>query len=382
MNASLIDVAAWVCLGLIATTVIHAAVVAAVLNLRGVEDPGRQGKVEDGTPPITWFRPIKAGVIALREKLEAFLLSIREDDQVILGLDPDSPDRAICESLAAAQGHRVEIVDCVPGTAANPKISKLSQMTRVARHENWVVVDAEAIMDRTFAESFRNEWTVSGANVLTAGYRIEGTKTAPQRLDSMSVLLTLWPGLELVRMFGTMRFTLGACTAVRRSDLMDLGGWAVFGDSLAEDHQLGQRLTAGGRNVRLSYPVLSLDSDPMSWSQYWRHQVRVAATYRAATPAGAAGLIFTRGITAGIVLLFLHPGVESFILLLVAWGIRVALAVRVSRRMGAPVPGLPWTVPCADVVETAAWVVGWFTNRVWWGGKWRPITWRGRLVDG
>jgi ceramide glucosyltransferase len=382
MNASLIDLAAWICLGLIAATVVHAAVVAAVLNLRGMEDPGRQGKIEDATPPITWFRPIKEGVLGLREKLEAFLAAIREDDQVIFGLDADSPQRAICEALAAEAGDRVEIVDCVPGTAANPKISKLAQMARAARHENWVVADAEAMIDRPFAEAFRNEWAVSGANVLTSGYRITGTETIPQRLDSMSVLLTLWPGLELVRMFGTIRFTLGACTAIRRADLTELGGWAAFGDNLAEDHQLGLRLTGGGRNVRLSHPVLPLDSDPMSWSQYWRHQVRVAATYRAATPAGAAGLILTRGITAGFLLLLLHPGVESFILLLVAWGVRVALATRMARRLGAPVPGLAWTVPVADMVETAAWIVGWFTNRVWWGGKWRPITWRGRLVGG
>lgn len=382
MNASLIDLAAWVCLGLIATTVIHAAVVAAVLNLRRVEDPGRQGVIEDGTCPITWFRPIKAGVIGLQEKLECFLAAVREDDQVILGVDVDSPLRSICEAIVAQAGDRVEIVDCVPGTAANPKISKLAQMARVARHENWVVADAEAMLDRTFTESFRNEWTVSGASVLTAGYRIEGTKTVPQRLDAMSVLLTLWPGLELVRMFGRIRFTLGACTAVKRSDLMELGGWAAFGDDLAEDHQLGKRLTSGGRKVRLSHAVLRLESDPMSLNQYWRHQVRVAATYRAATPAGAAGLIFTRGITAGILLLLLHPGIESFILLLVAWGVRVALAVRMTRRVGAPVPGLVWTVPFADVVETAAWVVAWFTNRVWWGGKWRPITFRGRLVGG
>jgi ceramide glucosyltransferase len=382
MNASLIDVAAWICLGLIAATVIHAAVVAAVLNLRGVEDPTRQSKVEDATLPITWFRPIKAGVLGLREKLEAFLAAVRKDDQVILGLDPDSPDRAVCESIAAAAGDRVEIVDCVPGTAANPKISKLAQMTRVARHEHWVVVDSEAIMDRSFAEIFRNEWAVSGANVLTAGYLMAGTETIPQRLDAMSVLLTLWPGLEFVRMFGTIRFTLGACTAVRRSDLAELGGWAAFGNNLAEDHELGLRLTDCGRHVRLSHPVLTLHSDPMSWSQYWRHQVRIAATYRAATPAGAAGLILTRGITAGFLLLFLHPGVESFILLLLAWGVRVALAVRISRRLGAPVPGLAWTVPISDVVETAAWIVGWFTNRVWWGGKWRLITWRGRLIGG
>ena len=380
MNASFIDIAAWICLGLILATVLHAAVVTAVVNLRTVEDFSAQSQVQDATPPVTWFRPLKAGVPDLREKLERFLEAVRDGDQVIIGLDPDSPVRALCESFSAKFGERLEILDCLPGSAANPKISKLAQMARLARHELWIVVDSEVLMDRAFAEAFRNEWAISGAHVLTAGYRVAGTDTVPQRLDALSVLLTLWPGLEMVRMFGTIGFTLGACTALRRGDLTEVGGWSAFGDNLAEDHELGQRLTGTGRQVRLSHPVLTLDSDPMTWSQYWRHQVRVAATYRAATPAGAAGLIVTRGITAGFLLLLLHPGIESFILLLLAWGVRVALAMRMSRQISTLVPGLAWMVPLADMVETAAWVVGWFTNRVWWGGKWRPISWRGRLV--
>jgi hypothetical protein len=70
------------------------------------------------------------------------------------------------------------------------------------------------------------------------------------------------------------------------------------------------------------------------------------------------------------------------ILLLLAWGVRVGLAVRMARRIDTLVPGLAWLVPVADIVETAAWIVGWFTNRVWWGGKWRLISWRGRLAGG
>jgi hypothetical protein len=180
-------------------------------------EQGRRRNAADYLVP-----PLKAGVIELREKLEAFLASIRQDDQVILGLDPIPRIAQFASSRIGARGpsgdRRLR-----SGTAANPKISKLAQMARVARHENWVVVDSEVLMDRGFAEAFRNEWAVSGAHVLTAGYRITGTDTAPQRLDAMSVLLTLWPGLELVRMFGTVRFTLGACTAIRRNDLAELG---------------------------------------------------------------------------------------------------------------------------------------------------------------
>ena len=31
------------------------------------------------------------------------------------------------------------------------------------------------------------------------------------------------------------------------------------------------------------------------------------------------------------------------------------------------------------IVETAMWIASWFSRRVWWSGRWRSVSWRGRL---
>jgi ceramide glucosyltransferase len=381
MNTNAADLVAWLCLGIVIATVLHAAVVAAVVNLRSVEPLRPGGPSDDSLDAITWFRPLKSGVKDLREKLMKFVEALPACDQVLLGVEPQSPDLPTCEAVAAAFPVRVEIVRCGPGLVPNPKISKLMQMTKRARNDRWVIADSEAILDEGFTKAFRTEWVESASSVMTAGYRFIGLESAAQRLDASSTLVTLWPGLEMVRMFDRLRFTLGACTGVRRSDLEKMGGWEVLGNDLAEDRELGRRLSEQGETVGLSRAVLSLESDSMSWLDYWRHQVRVAVTYRVATPAGAAGMILTRGITAGLLLLLVHPGVPALMFLALAIAVRVGLAVRMQRHVAWTIPGLGWIIPVADVVETAAWVVSWFTRHVWWGGKPHGVSWRGKLQE-
>jgi ceramide glucosyltransferase len=195
----------------------------------------------------------------------------------------------------------------------------------------------------------------------------------------LPVIQTLWPGLELVRRFSRARFTLGACTAVRRSDVEGIGGWTALGDELAEDHQLGARFAAAGKMVRISGAVLELDSEPMTWSEYWRHQRRVAVTYRVAAPVGALGLVVTRGFTNCLFLAAAWPCRLTAVNAVLAAVVHLLAVALMGRKLRYPLGGWVWLSLVADVIESACWVLGWVSNRVWWSGKWRRITWRGQF---
>lgn len=339
----------------------------------------RQPPGPAGCEPVTWLRPLKAGVPGLEEKLVRFLGSLRDEDQAIFGVAANSDEARLCEALAACDA-RVKVAACDPNAAANPKVAKLLAMTPHARHERWILADAEARIDADFARDFTTEWKASGADVQTAGYRFAGMKTWPQWLDALAVIQTLWPGLELVRAFGRMRFTLGACTGVRRTDVEGIGGWAALGDALAEDQQLGARLAAAGKTVRLSEAVLSLEAEPMTWHDYWRHQRRVAVTYRVAAPAGAFGMILTRGFSLSLALAVVFPSRQTWLTVTLAAGLHLAAVAVQTRRVGGRVAAWALLSLIADVVETVCWAASWGSNRVWWGGKWRVITPSGQIV--
>jgi ceramide glucosyltransferase len=330
----------------------------------------------DATPPLTLWRALKGGVPDLDGKLEALVCGSRATDQILLGADPGSAELATCEALRARHpGRQIDVVACERDRTPNPKISKFIQMTPLARHAHWLLTDSEAMPDADFIGHFRREWAASGADVQTAGYRFANLRAWPQILDASPALLTLWPGLMLA---ARITFTLGACTGVKAGDIRAIGGWETLGADLAEDHQLGALLTAKGRTIRLSRSILTLDSDPMTWREYLRHQHRVAVTYRAATPAGALGLpvLHTLGFAALAVALHL-PFWKWALLIALA---RIAAAVAFAGMLRFRIPGLPIAVVKSAIIEGAMWLVAWLPSRVWWAGRWRRVGWRGRLV--
>jgi ceramide glucosyltransferase len=336
---------------------------------------------EAGLPPVTFFRPLKSGVPDLAAKLGALVRSARPGDQVLIGVEAGSPEAVAAEAVRLENPElEIAVVPCKPGGASNPKIAKILGMEPQARHEHWILSDSEAMIDAEFLTAFRREWT--RCDVLTAGYRFRGMATWPQRLDAAAVLLGLWPGLAVLKAAGPLRLTLGACTGFRRADLQSVGGWAAFADDLAEDNRLGQALADAGRDIRLCSHVVTLECDALSWPDYWRHQRRVAVTYRAANPAGFAGALLTQGVTTSFLLACWQiTDLWAWSLCAAVFAARCVTAHRASRVLDFSIPGLVPVVFVASVVETICWALSWGTKRVWWSGKYRRISFRGRLFN-
>ena len=336
-------------------------------------------------PPITLLRPIKAGVPALREKLAELARAMRAGDRLVLGANDESPEAGIADSVRAELSERdIVVVRCRAGAALNPKISKLMQMEPAVRGEHLVVSDSEARIDAAWFDAFRREWAASGSDAMTCGYRFTGSATWAQAMDAAPTLFSLWPGLLFVRRFGRLTFTLGACTGLRRSDLASVGGWAAFADELAEDNRLGAALTKAGRTIRLSQQVVTLESDPLTWREYWRHQRRVAVTYRICNPAGFAGMIFTHSVAAGVLLVALPPLQPGWRWVWLAMGVAVQLQRwlvfrEVAKAIGFPLAWSFFTMPVSGLVDAVCWALAWISPRVWWSGKWWRVSREGKL---
>ncbi|EDY16390.1 Glycosyltransferase probably involved in cell wall biogenesis-like protein [Chthoniobacter flavus Ellin428] len=356
---------------------------------RWMSEPVAAGEIPP--EPVTFFRPLKRGVPRLREKLEMLVQSSLVEDQVLLGVDPESEEETIGQEVRRAFPKRdIVVVRCQPGRAMNPKISKLVQMAPLARHASWLLSDSEMILSREFLGALRAEWQVEKVAALTTAYRFVNSQSWPQRCDALGVLLGLWPGISLVRRYGQVNFTLGACTLFQRAALQAIGGWSAFGNELAEDQRLGEALVRNGQRVRLSRQVSTLDCDTLSWRDYWRHQRRVAVTYRAANPAGFAGMLLTFGPVWSVACVLMVSTEEwmtgrwmpeRWILAaaVVAIVMRGWIVHRAARLLQFSVPAMPVVLSIASVVEAACWLLSWFTRRVWWSGRWWRVGLRGTL---
>lgn len=334
-------------------------------------------------PPVTLLRPVKAGVPHLAAKLDALARAMHPRDQLILGAADASRELAECAAVQRAHPqHHIVVIPCREGAASNPKISKLLQMHAAIAHEHLILSDSEAVIDAAWLDALRHEWRAHPCAALTTPYRFAGAITWPQRLDAAAVRLSLLPGLTLVRRWGSVDFTLGACTALRRSLLEEVGGWAAFGDFLAEDRMLGAALAERGGAIRLAATVATLDADPLTWRDWWRHQRRVAITYRIAAPVGFAGTAFTHGASAALLLMIIGlvtPSAWSLGWALVTISANWAASSLTARRLGIDCPDSALILLVAGCAESATWLLSWFSRKPWWSGRWWRLSREGRL---
>lgn len=337
-----------------------------------------------------FFRPVKRGVPELEEKAARLLAAARPGDQVLFGIDCEA-DAARCRAACqqAPAGVRWEIIPCPAPSASspNPKITKLVAMAAHAAPElaAWLLTDSEALLERAFMDRFRAEWAAVGG-CLTAGYRFTGESNLAQRFDHLSTLLTFWPGLAAAEQGGTLGFTLGACTVLRRAELESVGGWSAFAAYLAEDHRLGAALAAKGIAVRLSREVLVLDSDPLFWPGYLRHQHRMALTYRVCNPWGTLGMGLTHGFTFALAAAALYPGwAIAWLMVAATLAVRTATLWRNARVLGtrlrARAPRLLAAVAFASLAESAFWLCGWLPLPVRWGARRYRVAQGGALQE-
>jgi len=308
--------------------------------------------------PVTLLRPVKRGVPELEEKLRLLVAAARPGDQILVGVD-DEASLAIAERVP-----QIEIIRCMSGLMANPKVSKLAQLSPHARHERLVISDAESLVTREFLDRLRADWE-AGA-VVTAGYVFQGARSFPELLDHSAALLSLWPGL----MLAPRKFTLGACIGIERDVLESIGGWEALGSYLAEDNRLGVLLSEAGRRIIFSPAVLPLDSDRMAFRDYLRHQLRVAVTYRICAPGGYFGMVLTHGVTAAGLLVVLTLAANwALMLFLAIWLLRTISATVNARLLGFPMRNLALLTLLHSAVESACWMASWFVDCVRWNGS-------------
>ena len=333
-------------------------------------------------PPVTFLRPLKSGVPDLEARLAEAAAVLRAGDQLVLGVDPDSPEWAACTRLAEQPSPgEIIVVPCGAGHAQNPKINKLVQMQRAVRCEHLVLMDSEAMLTTEWMHRFRAEWARGDAALLTAGYRFAGATRCLQQLDAAPVLLTLWPGLAYVEVAAGLWFALGACIALRRETLETAGGWSAYADHLAEDYALGQRIRQAGGKVMLSKEVLPLHADALGAAAYWRHQRRIAVTYRVANRTGFMSQVMTHGVTAAILLILLTEfALGAWILAGIVALVRIFTASAMSRVLAWPVPHLWLIAPLASLMESIVWAAAWCSRRIWWAGRWWSVSRSGELA--
>ena len=340
-------------------------------------------ELDDGfAPPVSILKPLCGVDAEAYENLVSFCRQDYPDYEILCGVsDPADPCIAIVQRLQRDWPQsRIRLVVAAT-SSANRKAGVLHIVAGEARHEILVISDSDMRVTPDYLRRVVAPLADEATGLVHCPYRGDKPVTFTARLEALHMTGTFLPSVMVAHRLLRGRLALGATMVLRRGDLERLGGFAAFEDYLADDYQLGLRVSALGQRVHLSRYVVPSVLGATTFREQWQREVRWARTNRVNRPREYPGMLLTFSTPLSAILV-LASGLQA-----VGWG---ALAVSVSLRwlvawlvMGyagdqATRRWLAW-LPLRDMLSCLVWCVGGVGRRIVWRGQVYTLLQGGRM---
>jgi ceramide glucosyltransferase len=293
----------------------------------------------------------------------------------------DPATDAVRQLIAEFPSLAIRLIECPQRLGTNGKVSTLIQLAQHARYKFLLINDSDITVSSRYLEQvmacFAPEDSAGKAakeaGLVTALYRGRAHHTLASTLEALGIATDFQAGVLLSKWIeGGLHYGLGSTLAVSRNALDKIGGLLPLIDHLADDYELGARISAAGYDVVLSAEVVETNIAAYGWRGFLDHQLRWERTVRDSRPWGYAGLIFTHGL--GWALLNVGAsGASSLSLWLLGLSccLRLALAMTVGAEVLSDRQVLPslWLLPLRDLIAMGVWVAGFAGNTIVWRGE-------------
>lgn len=291
--------------------------------------------------------------------------------------------------------HAIQLVVCPERLGSNGKVSNLAQLIPYARYDYLLINDSDITVSSRYLERVMAHFGPEAGDhvhsgkqakpvgLVTALYRGRAHGTFPSQLEALGIATDFQAGVLLSKMIeGGLHYGLGSTLAVSRKALAEIDGLETLADHLADDYELGARVSQAGYRVALSAEVVETSIPAYSWRGFVDHQLRWARTVRDARPWGYAGLVFTHGLGWALLnVLASGASALSLWLLGLSFFLRLAQAMTVGAQVLCDHQLLPrlWLVPLRDIIAMGVWVAGFAGNTIVWRGE-RFLLKGGKLI--
>jgi ceramide glucosyltransferase len=326
------------------------------------------------TQAVTILKPLKGTDPEMYESFRSHCLQDYPEYEIIFGVsDSDDPAIHLVKQLKAEFSQRaIRLMVCPERLGANVKVSNLAQMVGEARHEYVIVNDSDIRVEPDYLRRVLAPLSDAKVGLVTCLYRGVANSSVGSRLESLGISTDFCAGvLAAQTVENGMRFGLGSTLAFRQRDLRMIGGFEAFADDLADDYQIGSRISALGLKVKLSDVVVETFLPRYTLRGFADHQLRWARTVRDSRFWGYVGLGLTFGLPwAMLLLLVAHGAGWAWGLLAATLAMRVSVAVVVGKLVlhdRQVVASLAW-IPLRDMFALLVWIVSFAGHTVAWRG--------------
>jgi ceramide glucosyltransferase len=324
---------------------------------------------------------------------EAFASHCRQnysgEYEILFGVSSlDDPAAAVVRQLQTEfPDHAIRLILCPEVLGPNGKVSNLAQLVPHARYDYLVINDSDISVSPHYLARilapFAPRQDRPPTGLVTALYRGRTHQTIGSKMEALGIATDFAPGV-LTSLFleRGLHFGLGSTLAVSRAALDAIGGFMPLAEYLADDYQLGARISVAGFSVELSNEIVETSVPAWTFSGYLQHQLRWARAMRESRRAGYAGLIVSYGLAWAILNLVASGlSLSAFALFSLALLFRLSLALGVGVGILGDRQVLRdlWLLIPRDIIALGVWAWSYASDTVRWRDE-RFLLKRGKLT--
>ena len=320
---------------------------------------------------VSILKPLAGEDDDLAANLDSFARIKRVPYEIVLGVaSPSDPAlRAARAFLARHPDVDARIVLTDPDAALNPKVAQLIGLAKVAHGDVVVVSDSNVRVDKAYLEHLVRPFADPRCGVVQSLFAGVGERSLGAAVENLQLGAVITPFVVLSTLGPTA--TVGKSMAFRRADLDALGGFAPFGNVLAEDLTMGRAVLKRGRRIATSFHQIENRVVTGSLAKTFDRHSRWAKMRRSIAPTAFALELFMSPFLVAGVALAIAPSRGTLLMLLVAAIVQTGFSfasLRAIRGKALPL----WLLPLETVrvfVMLATWASAWASRRAVWRGN-------------
>lgn len=328
------------------------------------------------TPAISVLKPLHGEEPLLERALASVCCQDYPNFQIVFGVQSsDDPAVRVVRRLQARfPGRDLVLVIDPTGHGRNLKVGNLINMLPAARHDVLVVADSDLHCGSDYLARITAALEAPNVGLVTTLYAgLPAQRCLPALLGATQITHSFMPGALLARVLGRQD-CLGATMALRRATLAQIGGFSALVDHLADDHVLGRKVAALGRDVALADTIPLTTVPETSFAALFRHELRWARTIRALVPGPFAASALQNPIAFAFMAVLLARGaLWTWPIVAAAWLVRAAASrgtdLVLSRMPGGVALATPvWLLPLRELMSLLVMGASYAGREVEWRG--------------
>ncbi|HET8922038.1 MAG TPA: bacteriohopanetetrol glucosamine biosynthesis glycosyltransferase HpnI [Candidatus Acidoferrum sp.] len=345
----------------------------------------RERKPLNYTPSVSVLKPVRGVDFGSYENFASFCRQDYPDFEILFAVSDDCDPAVplIQRIISEFPNQRIRLLVGAEHLGANRKVNKLARLAREAQHDVLALTDGDVRVGPNYLRKVVAPLADRNTGAVTSFYRAIAEKNLCAELEAIGASSDFFAGVLMAGWTEGIRFALGASIVTSREWLQKIGSFEALADTLADDYEVGHRISEAGGQVLLSSETVWTMYPAQTVRGFWNHQLRWARTVRLCRPLSYVGLLFTQGLPWVLLACIIAPSkwiASAYLIAYLILRFTMAWVVGVWGVVDEVLRKRIWLVPLRDGIHFAVWLASFGSNRVKWGSEEYVIR-RGQMVQ-